>query len=124
MSEIDANKERWFDVKRAAIEARVSDQTIYNAIKHGELAASQVPAHGAGQYKYRISESSLLDWILEKEKAKEEKHKVIKSASDLSIEDIAKELTIRLQKAYSDGFKDGQKTAKKELKGVLAEAFK
>lgn len=123
MTEIDPNKERWFDVKRAAIEAHVSDQTIYNAIKHDELKATQVPSQ-TGTYKYRISESALLDWILEKEKAKAEKHKVIRSASDLSFEDITKELSIRLQKAYDDGYKEGRKAAKKELKGALAEALK
>lgn len=39
--------------------------------------------------------------------------------SELTIEDIAKEITLRIQKAYDTGYKDGKKAGKAEIMDAI-----
>ena len=114
MEEINT-KEKWFTVKQAIQEAGVSNYTICSAIREGKLVAKQIPDSSRYGYHYLISESALLAWVEDRKTIKAHAIATSKVPSELTIEDIAKEITLRIQKAYDTGYKEGKKDGKREI---------
>lgn len=111
-------KEKWLKVKEAAKVAGVSSNYISSEIRKGTLKATQISDSSRFGYHYLISETDLVFWV-ENRKTLGANKTATKTPSEMSIEDIAAELTIRLKKAYEDGFRDGRKAAKREISDVI-----
>ena len=117
-----SQSEKRFKAKEAAKYAGVSLATISKAIREGKLVASQISDSSKWGYHYRITESALYEWVEDRKTVKANAIVTSKVPSEMTIEDIAKEITLRIQKAYDAGFKDGKKVGKTEameaVKGV------
>lgn len=115
-------KEKWFKSVEAANYAGVSLATIHKAIREGKLVASQISDSSKHGFHYMITESALYEWVEDRKTVKANAIATSKVPSEMTIEDIAKEITLRIQKAYDTGFKEGKKAGKAEcmdaLKGV------
>lgn len=110
-----SEKEKWYTIPQAVREAGISNATLYAAIRQGKLRASQISDSSRHGYHYMISESALLEWVEDRKTVKAHAIATSKVPSELTIEDIAKEITLRIQKAYDTGFKEGKKAGKAEI---------
>lgn len=117
-----SDKEKWFKITEAAQYAGVSGNTLSKAIREGRLKASQISDSSKHGFHYMVTESALYEWVEDRKSVKANAIATSKVPSELTIEDIAKEITLRIQKAYDAGFKDGKKVGKAEcmeaLKGI------
>lgn len=109
-----SEKERWFKTDEAAKYAGVSLATISKAVREGKLVASQISDSSRHGFHYMITESALFEWVEDRKTVKANAIATSKVPSEMTIEDIAKEITLRIQKAYDAGFKDGKKVGKAE----------
>lgn len=108
--------EKYYSVPAAAAELRISDQTLYTAIKEGKLKSMQVPAGSGGvRYVHKIAETDLLNWFENRKALKTQ----IVGVTELTVEDLADELLKRIKHAYNEGYKDGVKHAKTELMSAM-----
>ena len=116
MSEL---KEKWYKMTEAKSVSGVSMATLSKAIREGKLIAKQIPDSSRFGYHYLISESALLQWDEDRNTVKAHAIATAKVPSELTIEDIAKEITLRIQKAYDTGFKEGKRAGIAEVKDAI-----
>lgn len=116
MSELN---EKWYKMTEAKDVSGVSIATLSKAIREGKLIAKQISDSSRYGYHYLISESALLQWVEDRKTVKAHAIATAKVPSELTIEDIAKEITLRIQKAYDTGFKEGKKAGISEVKDLI-----
>lgn len=63
LSEDERNKEKWYTVREACKETKMSDNAILRAIKGGRLAASTISDSSRHGFHYLIRESDLISWF-------------------------------------------------------------
>lgn len=114
-----SEKEKWYTVKEACKEAGVSGNTISNAIREGKLVASQISDSSRYGFHYMISETALLEWVEDRKTQKANAIVTSKVPSEMTIEDIAAEITLRIKKAYDTGFREGKKAGKAEIMDAI-----
>lgn len=119
MEEKNVLKEKWFTVKEASHEAGVSGNTINNAIKEGKLVARQMSDSSRWGFHYLISESELLTWVEDRKTVKANAITTSKISSDANAADIAEWITLRIKKAYDEGYKDGKRAGIAEVKDAI-----
>lgn len=119
MEEKNVLKEKWFTVKEASHEAGVSGDTINNAIKEGKLVARQMSDSSRWGFHYLISESELLTWVEDRKTVKANAITTSKISSDANAADIAGWITLRIKKAYDEGYKDGKRAGIAEVKDAI-----
>ena len=62
---------------------------------------------------------ALLQWVEDRKTVKAHAIATSKVPSELTIEVIAQEITLRIQKAYDTGFRDGKKAGKAEIMDAI-----
>lgn len=118
-----AENEKWYDLKKASKEAGVSTQTIYSAIRAGKLVARQISDSSRFGFHYMIGESALLEWVEDRKTVKANAVATSKDLSAYNIQDLAAEITLRIQNAYEKGIKEGKKAARREIKEQLKQVL-
>ena len=120
---MEENKnERYYSIDYAAKEAGVSYFTIRKAIKDGKLRAAEIPGRN-GRNTYKIYESSLLEWVEDRQSVKV-KRDVATLTSTLTLEDVSEIIFKMVQKAHDDGYKEGTKAVRDELKSRMKDVLK
>ena len=112
-------KEKWFNISQAKEVSGVSVATLSKAIREGKLVAKQISDSSRYGYHYLVSETALLQWVEDRKTVKANAIATAKVPSELTIEDIAKEITLRIQKAYGSGYKEGKKAGIAEVKDAI-----
>lgn len=116
MSELN---EKWYNIAQAKVVSGVSTATLSKAIREGKLVAKQISDSSRYGYHYMVSETALLQWVEDRKTVKAHAIATTKVPSELTIEDIAQEITLRIQKAYDTGFRDGKKAGKSEIMDAI-----
>lgn len=109
------NKQKYYRVKEAAKVAGVSGAVITQAIRAGKLVATQISDSSRYGYHYLIAENDLLNWVEDRKTVKANAIATCKVPSEMTTEDIAAEIALRIKKAYNAGFKEGRKEGKREI---------
>ena len=116
MSELN---EKWYTLAEAKNVSGVSLATLSKAIREGKLVAKQISDSSRYGYHYLVSESALLMWVEDRKTVKANAIATAKVPSEMTIEDIAKEITLCIQKAYDTGYKEGKKAGIAEVKDAI-----
>ena len=116
MSELN---EKWFNLKGATQVSGVSYAVLSKALREGKLVGKQISDSSRYGYHWLVSETALLQWVEDRKTVKAHAIATSKVPSELTIEDIAKEITLRIQKAYDTGFRDGKKAGKSEIMDAI-----
>lgn len=103
-------KEKWYTVREAVEKTRISQATIQNNIKKGNLKASEITDSSARGFHYMIAEADLNKWLSSR------KADVI---SPMTHDDIAAVIKKMVDDAYNRGFEDGKIEARKAVSDVL-----
>ncbi len=109
--------EKYYSVKAAAEELKLSYNIVWAAVKSGKLRAMQIPSGKGTGYTHRIAETDLLNWFENRKALKTQ----IVGVTELTVEDLSMELLKRIQHAYDEGFKAGKKAAKDEFMKAMKE---
>lgn len=119
MEDRNVLKEKWFTVKEASHEASVSGNTINMAIKEGKLVARQMSDSSRWGFHYLIAESELLRWVEDRKTVKANAVATTKTASEANASDIAEWITLKIKKAYDEGYRDGKRAGIAEIKDAI-----
>lgn len=111
--------EKWYNLQEASQVSGVSYPVLNKALREGKLVGKQISDSSRYGYHWLVSESALLAWVEDRKTVKAHAIATSKVASDLTIQDIAEEITLRIQKAYDTGYKDGKKAGIAEVKDAI-----
>lgn len=109
-----SEKEKWYTLDEATAVAGCSRATLNKACKEGRLVSSQITDSSKWGFHYMVSENALLDWVNDRKS-----FKMDVSAMDFSVEMIAQILERKIKTAYDEGYKDGFKSAKKQMNEAM-----
>ncbi len=109
MSEMN---EKWYRLAEAKIVSGASIATLSKAIREGKLVSKQISDSSRYGYHYMVSETALLQWVEDRKTVKANAVATAKSASEMNAADIAEWITLKIKKAYDEGFRDGRKAGK------------
>lgn len=116
MSEMN---EKWFNLQEATQVSGVSYAVLNKALREGKLVGKQISDSSRYGYHWLVSETALLQWVEDRKTVKAHAIATSKVPSELTIEDIAQEITLRIQKAYETGLRDGKKAGKAEIMDAI-----
>lgn len=111
--------EKWFNLQEASQVSGVSYAVLNKALREGKLVGKQISDSSRYGYHWLVSESALLAWVEDRKTVKAHAIATSKVASELSIQDIAEEITLRIKKAYEQGYKEGKKAGISEVKDAI-----
>ena len=112
-------KEKWYNLQEASQVSGVSYAVLNKALREGKLVGKQISDSSRYGYHWLVSESALLAWVEDRKTVKAHAIATSKVASELTIQDIAEEITIRIKKAYEQGYKEGKKDGKREIMDAI-----
>lgn len=112
-------KEKWYNLQEASQVSGVSYAVLNKALREGKLVGKQISDSSRYGYHWLVSETALLQWVEDRKTVKANAIATAKVPSELTIEDIAKEITLRIQKAYDTGYKEGKKAGIAEVKDAI-----
>lgn len=116
MSELN---EKYYTLKEASSISGVTTQTLAKAIREGKLIARQISDSSRYGFHYMVTENALLQWVEDRKTVKANAVTTAKSASEMNVADIAEWITLKIKKAYDEGFRDGRKAGKAEIMDAI-----